>query len=65
MQEQIGVIAGKIWDLVNSQGETSVAQLKKTVESNAFLLNCAIGWLAREDKVLLSKKGNSVRVSLK
>lgn len=65
MVESIGEVAGKVWDTLKSENEMSVAQLKKKVENNAFLLNAAIGWLAREDKLNFNKVGNSVKISLK
>lgn len=65
MVNQIGEVAGNIWQTLKEDGETSVAQLKKKVEGNAFLLDSAVGWLAREDKVVVSKKGNSYVVNLK
>ena len=65
MNKKIGEIAGKVWKTLEENGEMSVAQLKKTVEKNAFLLDSSIGWLAREEKVSITQKGNSVRVALK
>ena len=61
----IGETAGKVWHELNEKGEKSVAQLRKETGVDAFSLNAAIGWLAREDKVVLSKARNSVKVSLK
>jgi len=65
MIQTIGEVAGKVWAALRENGEMSVAQLKKSVESNAFLLDSALGWLAREDKINLTKVGNSVKVTLK
>ena len=65
MVESIGLVAGKIWDALKTEDEISVAQLKKKIESNVFLLNAALGWLAREDKLIFTKVGNSIKVSLK
>ena len=61
----IGETAGKIWDYLNSNGNASVAKLRKAVDADAFGVDAAIGWLAREDKVDLNKKGNSVQVFLR
>jgi hypothetical protein len=65
MVETIGAVAGKIWEVLKDGNEVSVAQLKKNIEGDAFLLNAAIGWLAREDKLKFSKMGNALKLSLK
>jgi hypothetical protein len=64
MLKEVGATAGKVWHFLKENGEKSVTQLKE-VESNQLLLNLALGWLAREDKVNLEKKGNVVKVTLK
>lgn len=65
MNDAIGEVAGKVWHELNSNGESSAASLKTKLKSDAFSVNAAIGWLAREDKVTLKKNGNSVKVALK
>ncbi|RME01499.1 MAG: hypothetical protein D6814_01380 [Calditrichaeota bacterium] len=66
MNESIGVMAGKVWHALNENGnELTVAKLKSRLKADAFSLNAAIGWLAREDKVNVEKAGNSYKVSLK
>jgi len=65
MVESIGAVAGKIWEVLKDGNEVSTAQLKKSVEGDAFLLNAAIGWLAREDKLNFNKVGNALKISLK
>ncbi len=65
MIEKIGQTAGEVWQLLNRNGETTVAKLRTGTKSDAFTVNAAIGWLAREDKVVISKSGNSVKVALK
>ncbi len=65
MTHEIGETAGKVWEHLNAKGETTVAKLKTALKADAFILNAAIGWLAREDKVTISKVRNSVNVGLK
>ncbi len=65
MIDKIGETAGKVWQILNENGETSVAKLRTGTKSDAFTVNAAIGWLAREDKVEIHKAGNSVKVVLK
>jgi len=65
MVTSIGVTAGKIWQQLDAKGESTVAKLKKAVDADTFSVNAAIGWLAREDKVELTKSGNTIKVRLK
>ncbi len=65
MIQDIGETAGRLWHILNSNDTMSLAQLKKRIGGSSDLVNQAIGWLAREDKVKIEKKGNSIRISLK
>lgn len=67
MNEEIGTAAGQIWQALVDKGELTLPQLKKATGLDAPLLDWALGWLAREDKlnfVLEGKKG-SFRLQLK
>ena len=50
MQEEIGKTAGAIWDALNTRGEQSLSELKKSVKGKEPTFDWAIGWLAREDQ---------------
>ena len=52
IEEDIGQMAGAIWYALNTHGEVSLAQLKKLVEGKGSIFDWAIGWLAREGKVV-------------
>ena len=65
MIDQIGIDAGKIWNELELNGEMTTGALKKSLGLAPFNLNIAIGWLAREDKISLSRNGNTIKVSLK
>ena len=64
-KSQVGETAGQVWHLLNNEGPQTLIQLKKKLNGNAELLNFAIGWLAREDKVEISPDKKSLRVHLK
>lgn len=64
MQSIIGETAGKIWRLLNKEGNLTVTQITKKVDVDAFTAAAAIGWLAREAKVLVTQKGRTRYVSL-
>jgi hypothetical protein len=42
-----------------------LAQLKKAVGCKTPVFDRAIGWLAREDKIVIIREGSTFRVSLK
>lgn len=68
MQEQyyfIGEMAGKIYETLEEKGETTSAKLQKGVgASDDNLFQQALGWLAREGKINILKKGKSTKLSL-
>ena len=65
MNDEIGTTAGTIWLALNNQGELSLAQLKKAVKGKTPIFDWALGWLAREEKILITPQKGSFRVSLK
>lgn len=65
IEDDIGQMAGAIWYALNTHGELSLAQLKKLVEARGPIFDWAIGWLAREDKVVLTAKKRSFSIRLK
>lgn len=65
LQEQIGMSAGQIYNYLNSNGEATFSKIKKELDLKGNFADLGLGWLAREDKVEISKKGSSVNVRLK
>jgi len=65
MVNKIGKTAGHVWEFLNKSGETTLTQLTKNVEGSTNAIHQAIGWLAREDKLHLVKKGKSLKISVK
>ena len=65
MVHHIGEVAGKVWMFLDKSGESNFNQLKKGIKADSNLILQAIGWLAREDKILIEKKGRFVTYALK
>ena len=65
MHKDIGQMAGAVWHALNTRGELSLAQLKKEVNAKVPLFDWAIGWLAREDKIVITPKKSSFTIRLK
>jgi hypothetical protein len=65
MQEEIGAAAGTIWQILNDRGELTLPNLKEAVQVKAPVFEWATGWLAREDKIAITRKKRSFFVRLK
>ena len=65
MQEDIASTAGIIWHALNDRGELSLAKLKKAVNGKTPVFDWAIGWLAREDKLVITSEKRSFHIRLK
>ena len=65
IEEDIGQMAGAIWYALNTRGQLSLAQLKKLVAAKGPMFEWAIGWLAREGKVVLTPQKRSFSIRLK
>jgi hypothetical protein len=64
MHKEIGTTAGAIWQALNAKGELSLPSLKQEVEAKSPVFDWAVGWLAREDKVIIKRHQKSYRVRL-
>jgi len=65
MHQDIGQLAGAIWHALNTRCELSLTQLKKEVDVKGPIFDWAIGWLAREDKIVITPKKRSFAIQLK
>ncbi len=63
--DQIGDTAGLIWHQLNENGPLTFTQLAKDVEAPRDVILQAIGWLAREDKVVLEDSRGKKIVALR
>ena len=64
MMETIGLSAGQIWEYLNNNGESTLAKMKKDMDLKGNFAELGLGWLAREGKVEISKKGTSTKIKL-
>lgn len=64
MKEKIGNDAGRIWNALNESGRRSVKELKKLVKMTEKELYAALGWLAREEKLIFEKQEDDLYLSL-
>ena len=61
---EIGTNAGKIWQALDKKGELDLTGLKNAakLDSNSVLI--ALGWLAREDKILFYDSDGKMKITL-
>ncbi len=64
MQELIGRTAGRLYDALKKQEEVSISQLPKTLKEKDTVVYQALGWLAREGKLVYRTQGNRTFVKL-
>ncbi len=59
---EIGENAGRIYDYVRANGESTLAAMKKSLKLTSEDAAYALGWLAREGRVDMRRKGTSLRI---
>ncbi|MCQ8105655.1 winged helix-turn-helix domain-containing protein [Methylomonas sp. SURF-2] len=65
MFERVGLAAGSVWHYLSGNGETAVAKLIKELPEEEKVVQRAMGWLAREDKISIAIVDRVELVSLK
>ncbi len=65
MNEKVSEVCGKVWHELGFRNGTATAdQLARAVGEDLDLVNLALGWLAREEKVAFSDERNRKMFSL-
>ena len=64
MKERIGLAAGKVWEMLKANGEMDISALTKKMDERSVIVQQALGWLAREDKIDYDLKGKKIFVTL-
>jgi len=62
MEKQIGEAAGKIWQALHAGGPMSKPQLARATGLPAGAVDQGIGWLAREGKIVVDEKTQSLKL---
>jgi hypothetical protein len=63
-QKAIGDAAGTVWSKLGEKGRVALTTLPKLLDADAALVQQAVGWLAREQKVVFEKDGRALYVKL-
>ena len=64
MKDQIGKTAGAIWEVLRSNDRVALSQLPRAVKERESVAYQALGWLAREDKIIYETQGKKTYVAL-
>jgi hypothetical protein len=66
MTALVGTLAGAIWNALNENGALNTKDLKKVAKIKTDKdLYLALGWLLREDKVVVTEAEKVVTIALK
>ena len=66
MTALVGTLAGALWNALNENGALNTKDLKKVAKIKTDKdLYLALGWLLREDKVVVTEAEKVVTVALK
>lgn len=63
-KSEIGLNAGKIWQLMCDNAKWSYRDLKEASGLKDLELGAALGWLAREDKIEIHQEEDEFYISL-
>ena len=64
VNETIGAAAGKVWNCLSEHGQASASKLSEGAKLDKNEMQRAIGWLAREGKIAVARKGKNEFFSL-
>ena len=65
VESLFGINAGIVWKALNHNGASNLANLVKTTSLSREEVYGALGWLGREDKLVMEQKGRAMIFSLR
>ena len=65
MKDKIGTIAGEIWQFLDENGASSATKIATATGASKNDIQRAIGWLFKEDKLIITQKGRTETLALK
>jgi hypothetical protein len=64
MKTKIGEMAGRLWKTLGEKEDVAVSRLPQILKEKGEIVYQALGWLAKEDKIVFHKKEGKTFVSL-
>ena len=65
VESLFGANAGIVWKTLNQNGPSNLARLVKSTSLSREEIFGALGWLGREDKIVVEQKGRAMVFSLR
>lgn len=65
MITKIGIVAGEIWQCLDSKGELSLDDLINHIKREREIVLMSVGWLAREGHVILERSETDYKIRLR
>ncbi|MDD1742957.1 MAG: winged helix-turn-helix domain-containing protein [Methanotrichaceae archaeon] len=65
IESVFGVKAGIVWEALNKIGPSTIGDIVKATGLRRELVYGALGWLGRENKIALERRGRALVFSLK
>lgn len=56
---------GQIYNYLNENGQVTTTKMKKELNLDDNFVSMGLGWLSREDKIAIERKGPHTKVSLR
>lgn len=60
-----GAKAGIVWDALNQNGPSNIGDIVKATSLRRELVFGALGWLGRENKITVERRGKAIVFSLR
>ena len=65
LESVFGENAGAVWRFLNSNGSSNIEGIVRATKLRRDLVFGALGWLGRENKIIMVKKGRAMVFSLR
>lgn len=64
LKSDIGINAGIIWNLLAEKGKLTIREIGELSEFKDTLINMALGWLSRENKIRFFDENDHLYIEL-
>jgi hypothetical protein len=65
VESVFGMKAGIVWEALNQNGPSSIGDIVEATSLRRELVNGALGWLGREGKISVERRGRAIVFSLR
>jgi hypothetical protein len=65
VESVFGTKAGIVWEVLNMNGPSTIADILKATSMRRELVYGALGWLGRENKITVERQGRTMVFSLR